>query len=121
MRTALTSSMYALNNVERKVNNIKVLTNEKRGGLDRSPFKLFSLRFSNNPCRPHLVSVICNQELFPNHSIVLGCDILFTSYTQKKIQNPCYQIRFCTNVISTGAILVSFCLQQHVLLSQSMR
>jgi hypothetical protein len=41
--------------------------------------------------------------------------------TQKKIQNPCYQIRYCTNVISTGAILVSFCLQQHALLSQSMR
>jgi hypothetical protein len=31
-------------------------------------------------------------------------------HTQKKIQNPCYQIRYCTNVISTGAILVSFCL-----------
>ncbi len=41
--------------------------------------------------------------------------------TQKKIQNPCYQIRYCTKVISTGAILVSFCLQQHALLSQSMR
>jgi hypothetical protein len=39
----------------------------------------------------------------------------------KKIQNPCYQIRYCTNVISTGAILVSFCLQHHALLSQSMR
>ncbi len=41
--------------------------------------------------------------------------------TQKKIQNPCYQIRYCTKVKSTGAILVSFCLQQHALLSQSMR
>jgi hypothetical protein len=38
----------------------KVLTNEKRGGLsvvsfDRSPFKLFSLKFSNNWCRPQPV------------------------------------------------------------------
>ncbi len=41
--------------------------------------------------------------------------------TQKKIENPCYQIRYCTKVISTGAILVSFCLQQHALHSQSMR
>ncbi len=44
-----------------------------------------------------------------------------TAHTQKKIQNPCYQIRYCTSVISTGAILVSFCLKQHALLSQSMR
>jgi hypothetical protein len=43
------------------------------------------------------------------------------AHTQKKIQNPCYQIRYCTKVISTRAILVSFCLQQHALLSQSMR
>ncbi len=43
------------------------------------------------------------------------------NHTQKKIQNPCYQIRYCTKVISTGALLVSFCLQQHALLSQSMR
>jgi hypothetical protein len=41
----------------RKKSNLKVLTNEKRGGLkvvtfNRSPFKLFTLRFSNNRCRP---------------------------------------------------------------------
>jgi hypothetical protein len=40
--------------------NLKVLTNEKRGGLkvvafDKSPFKLFTLRFSPNLCRPHPV------------------------------------------------------------------
>ncbi len=64
----------------------KLLANEKRGGLkvvtfDRSPFKLFPLRFSTKPnlCRPHpvrglnysgnTVSVIWNQELFPNGGI----------------------------------------------------
>jgi hypothetical protein len=41
------------------------------------------------------------------------------SYTQKKFQNPCYQIGYCTEFISTGEILVVyFCLQQHVLPSQ---
>ncbi len=47
--------------LECKTLSLKVLTNEKRGGLrvvsfDRSPFKLLSLKFSNksaNRCRPH--------------------------------------------------------------------
>ncbi len=39
---------------------LKVITNEKRGGFsvvsfDRSPFQLFSLKFSTNWCRPHPV------------------------------------------------------------------
>jgi hypothetical protein len=41
--------------------------------------------------------------------------------TQKKLRNPCYQIGYCTEDISNGATLVYFCLQQHVLPSQSMR
>ncbi len=60
---------------------VKVLTNEKRGGLsvvsfDRSPFKLFSLEFSNKlvqapscerpkllhePCFYHLQTIIVSQ------------------------------------------------------------
>jgi hypothetical protein len=43
------------------------------------------------------------------------------TFTQKKLWNPCYQIGYCTEDISTGATLVYFCLQQHVLPSQSMR
>ncbi len=50
-----------------------------------------------------------------------GCRSGPQTTLKKKIQNPCYQNRYCTKVISTGAILVSFCLQQHALLSQSMR
>jgi hypothetical protein len=42
-------------------------------------------------------------------------------HTQKKLRNPCYQIGYCTSGISTGATLVCFCLQQHVIPSQSMR
>ncbi len=53
--------------------------------------------------------------------LAVAASLLLLAYTQKKIHNPCYQIRYCTKVISTGAILVSFCLQQHALLSQSMR
>ncbi len=45
---------------------------------------------------------------------------VFPSLTQKKLRNPCYQIGYCTSCISTGATLVCFCLQQHVLPSQSM-
>jgi hypothetical protein len=42
---------------------LKVLTNEKRGGLrvilfDRSPFKLFLRKFLKNLCRHHPVSGI---------------------------------------------------------------
>ncbi len=59
-------------------------------------------------------------ELLPS-PLLSGSTLSHPPRTQKKIQNPCYQIRYCTNVISTGAILVSFCLQQHALLSQSMR
>ncbi len=60
---------------------LKVLTNEKRGGLavvpfDRSRFKLFSRKFSN--------------KLFPNNAIVSGFDTLFTSYNYLKQ-------RYCTS------------------------
>ena len=71
---------------------LKVLTNEKRAGLtvaafDRSPSKLFSLRFSNRSLQvpsyysAKPVSIICGQELFPINGLVSDCDILFTSYT----------------------------------------
>ncbi len=50
---------------------------------------------------------------FVEYSWKLRVAICRLAHTQKKFQNPCYQIRYCTNVISTGAILVSFCLQQH--------
>jgi hypothetical protein len=47
----LTLIFYILQQVRQKL-DLKVLTNEKRGGLkvvafDRSPVKLFALRFSN--------------------------------------------------------------------------
>ncbi len=43
--------------------SLKVLTNEKRGELkvgafDSSPFKIFSLRFQTDQCRPHPVKGI---------------------------------------------------------------
>ncbi len=63
---------------------LKVLTNEKRGGLkvvafDRSDFKLFTLRFSNKSFKPHPLrglkqhSETCFYHLksmFPNNDIV---------------------------------------------------
>ncbi len=68
--------------------SLKVLTNEKRGGLavvtfDRYRFKLFSRKFSNKfvlapscerpktaPCSANPVSVIWKQQLFHNNGIV---------------------------------------------------
>jgi hypothetical protein len=62
--------------------NLKVFSNEKRGGLrvisfDRPPFKLFSRKFSKDSvqassCERHKttqrtpVSIICKQLLIPN-------------------------------------------------------
>ena len=79
------------------IGSLKVLTNEKRGGLtvvslDRSRFKLILRKFSNKSvqapsCERHKttqrtpVSIICKQLLIPNNAIVSGCDTLFTSYT----------------------------------------
>jgi hypothetical protein len=53
-------------------------------------------------------------SLQENHGLCL-----LSPHTQKKFRNPCYQIGYCTEDISTGATL--FCLQQHVLPSHSMR
>jgi hypothetical protein len=74
---------------------LKVLTNEKRGGLrvisfDRPPFKLLSRKFSKGSvqapsCERHKttqrtpVSIIYKQLLIPNNDIVSGCDTLLTS------------------------------------------
>jgi hypothetical protein len=75
---------------------LKALTNENKGGLtvetfDRSTFKLFSLRFSNKslqaPTWERTVSVICNQELFPNNGIVSGSDIQYLSHHTLNLNN----------------------------------
>jgi hypothetical protein len=74
---------------------LKVLTNEKRGGVrvisfDRPPFKLLSRKFSKESvqtpsCERHKTtqrtpfSIICKQLLIPNNAIVSGCDTLLTS------------------------------------------
>jgi hypothetical protein len=76
---------------------LKVLTNEKRGGLkeatfDRFPFKLFSLKFSAKSVKAlscerlktssaDTVFVIWNQELFPNNGIA--------SELNEKIRETC--------------------------------
>ncbi len=51
---------------------LKVMTNEKRGGLkvvafDRSSFKLFSLRSQPNLCMPHPVRGL---KLLSEHSLI---------------------------------------------------
>ncbi len=78
--------------------NLKVLTIAKRGGLsvesfDWSPFKLFSLKFSNKlvqapSCQRHKTAPRTLFILFANYNccpitlyVVSGCDTLFTSYT----------------------------------------
>jgi hypothetical protein len=72
---------------------LKVLTNEKRGLLrvisfDRSPFKLFSRKFSKESvqapsCERHKTTqrTLCKQFFIPNDAIVSGCDTLLTSWT----------------------------------------
>ncbi len=76
--------------------HLKVLTNEKRGGLsvvsfERSPYKPFSLKFSNilvqaPSCERHKIAPRTLFLLFANYNcfpIALKCraDTLFTAYT----------------------------------------
>jgi hypothetical protein len=70
----------------------------------------------DDPALPRIIETLESWKLHPE---VL--DAHCSSCTQKKLRNPCYEIGYCTEDISTGATLVYFCLQQHVLLSQSMR
>ncbi len=87
-------SFYITNLINVKLESLKVLTNEKRGGLrvisfEWPPFKLLSRKFSKDSvqapsCERHKttqrtpVSIICKQLLIPNNAIVSGCDTLLT-------------------------------------------
>ncbi len=64
--------------------DLKVLTNEKRGGLtvesfDRSRFKLFSRKFSKNWCRLHPVRGIMKQR-YCTSSLIFEMTVKFTMW-----------------------------------------